>query len=139
LEVDVKNLSNLFRLKKAGVKQSDEIMSLMIEGGLELNTEKLAPLPYEEFVNELQKTHYWNSISGVADQDMDSLINLERRLTRKYLEYTTTFSHASPISIMPVMDYIIHKNNEVTNLRIIYRGKEVGLDDNLIKDQLVVI
>jgi len=139
LEVDVKNLSNLFRLKKSGVEQSDEIMPLMIKGGLELKTEKLAPLPYGEFVNELQKTHYWNSISGVADQDMDSLINLERRLTRKYLEYTTTFSHASPISIMPVMDYIIHKNNEVTNLRIIYRGKEAGLDENLIKDQLVVI
>ena len=139
LEVDVKNLSNLFRLKKSGVEQSDDIMPLMIEGGLELNTEKLASLPYGEFVNELQKTHYWNSISGIADQDMDSLINLERRLTRKYLEYTTTFSHASPISIMPVMDYIIHKNNEVTNLRIIYRGKEAGLDENLIKDQLVVI
>src|ERR1035437_4915353 len=139
LEVDVKNLSNLFRLKKSGVEQSDDIMPLMIEGGLELNTEKLAPLPYGEFVNELQKTHYWNSISGIADQDMDSLINLERRLTRKYLEYTTTFSHASPISIMPVVDYIIHKNNEVTNLRIIYRGKEAGLDENLIKDQLVVI
>ena len=56
----------------------------MIEGGLELKTEKLAPLPYGEFVNELQKTHYWNSISGVADQDMDSLTNLESK-THKIL------------------------------------------------------
>jgi V/A-type H+/Na+-transporting ATPase subunit C len=139
LEVDVKNLSNLFRLKKAGVEQSDEIMPLMIEGGLELRPEKLAPLPYGEFVNELQKTHYWDAISSVIDSDMTSLTSLESRLTRYYLESATTFSHASPISIVPVMDYIIHKNNEVTNLRIIFRGKESGLSDNLIKDQLVVI
>ena len=127
LEVDVKNLSNLFRLKKAGVEQLDEIMPLMIEGGLELKPEKLAPLPYEEFVNELQKTQYWDAISGVTDPDTASLTPLESRLTRYYLESSTILSHVSPISIVPIMDYIIHKNNEVTNLRIIFRGKEAGL------------
>ncbi|MHB8102994.1 MAG: V-type ATP synthase subunit C [Methanosarcina sp.] len=139
LEVDVKNLSNLFRLKRAGVEQSDEIMPLMIEGGLELKPEKLAPLPYDDFVNSLQKTQYWDAISSFIDQETASLTALEGRLIRYYLESATTYSHASPISIVPVMDYIIHKNNEVNNLRIIFRGKEAGLDDNLIKDQLVVI
>jgi V/A-type H+-transporting ATPase subunit C len=139
LEVDVKNLSNLFRLKKAGVEQFDVIMPLMIEGGLELKPSKLAPLPYGDFVNELQKTHYWDAISSVTDIDTASLTTLESRLIRYYLESATLFSHASPISIAPVMDYIIHKNNEVTNLRTIFRGKETGLNDNLIKDQLVVI
>lgn len=139
LEVDVKNLCNLFRLKKAGVEQSDEIMPLMIEGGLELMPEKFAHLPYGEFVTELQKTHYWDAISNVVDSDMASLTILESRLTRYYLESATTFSHASPLSIIPVMDYIIHKNNEITNLRIIFRGKESGLSEDLIKDQLVII
>jgi V/A-type H+/Na+-transporting ATPase subunit C len=139
LEVDVKNLSNLFRLKKAGVEQSDEIMPHMIEGGLELKLEKLASLPYDDFVNSLQKTQYWDTISGVVDKDTTSLTTLEGRLTRYYLESASTHSHASPLSIVPVMDYIIHKNNEVTNLRIIFRGKEAGLNDDLIKDQLVVI
>ena len=139
LEVDVKNLSNLFRLKKAGVEQSDEIMPYMIEGGLELKPEKLASLPYDDFVNSLQKTQYWDTISGVVDKDTTSLTTLESRLTRYYLESASTHSHASPLSIVPVMDYIIHKNNEVTNLRIIFRGKEAGLNDDLIKDQLVVI
>jgi len=139
LEVDVKNLSTLFRLKKAGLEHPDEIMPLMIEGGLDLRPEKLAILPYDEFINQLQKTPYWDAISSVASSDTASLTALESRLTRYYLESATTFSHASPLSIVPVMDYIIHKNNEVVNLRIIFRGKEAGLDDNLIKDQLVVI
>ncbi|HWQ47360.1 MAG TPA: V-type ATP synthase subunit C [Methanosarcina sp.] len=139
LEVDVKNLSTLFRLKKAGLEHPDEIMPLMIEGGLDLRPEKLAILPYDEFINQLQKTPYWDAISSVASPDTASLTALESRLTRYYLESATTFSHASPLSIVPVMDYIIHKNNEVVNLRIIFRGKEAGLDDNLIKDQLVVI
>jgi len=139
LEVDVKNLCTLFRLKKAGVEQLDEIMPLMIEGGLELKLEKLAALPYEEFVEELQKTQYWEAVSTVTGPDMDSLTELESRLTRYYLESATTYSHVSPISIVPIMDYIIYKSNEVNNLRIIFRGKEAGLDDTLIKDQLVVI
>lgn len=139
LEVDVKNLCTLFRLKKAGVDQLDEIMPLLIEGGLELKLEKLAALPFEEFIEELQKTQYWEAISTVAGPDMDSLTGLESRLTRYYLESATTYSHVSPISIVPIMDYIIYKNNEVNNLRIIFRGKEAGLDDTIIKDQLVVI
>jgi V/A-type H+-transporting ATPase subunit C len=139
LEVDVKNLINLFRLKKAGVGKLDEIMPLMIEGGLELKPEKLAALPYDEFVNGLQKTQYWDAVSGVTDLDTTPLTTLESRLTRYYLESSTLLSHVSPISVVPIIDYIIHKNNEVTNLRIIFRGKEAGLNDNLIKDQLVVI
>ena len=139
LEVDVKNLINLFRLKKAGLEKADEIMPLMIEGGSELKPEKLASLPYEEFVNELQRTKFWDAISGVSGPDMASLTPLESRLTRYYLESSTILSHVSPISIVPIMDYIIHKNNETTNLRIIFRGKESGLSDELIKDQLVVI
>ena len=139
LEVDVKNLINLFRLKKAGVMQLDEIMPLMIEGGLELKPEKLATLPYDEFVNELQRTQYWDVISGVTSSDMTSLTTLESRLTRYYLESSTILSHVSPISVAPILDYIIHKHNEATNLRIIFRGKETGLSDELIKDQLVVI
>lgn len=139
LEVDVKNLINLFRLKKAGVTQLDEITPLMIEGGLELNIQKLASLPYDEFVNELQRTQYWDAISGVAGSDMTSLTALESKLTRYYLESSTILSHVSPITVVPILDYIIHKNNEATNLRIIFRGKETGLSDELIKDQLVII
>ncbi len=139
LEVDAKNMGTLFRLKKAGVEQLDEIMPLMIEGGLELNTEKLASLPYEEFVEALRKTRYWDVISGVMVPDMDSLTGLECRLLKFSLESATTYSHVSPISIVPIMDYVIYKNNEVNNLRIIFRGKEAGLEDELIKDQLVVI
>lgn len=139
LEADVKNLCNLFRLKKAGVEQLDEIMPLMIEGGFALNTEKLAALPYEDFVEGLRKTVYWDTISSVIGPDMDSLTTLESKLTKYSLESATTYSHVSPISIVPIMDYIIYKNNEVNNLRIIVRGKEAGLADTLIKDQLVVI
>ena len=139
LEVDVKNLGTLFRLKRAGIEESDEIMPLIIEGGLELKSEKLAPLPYEQFIDALRKTHYWDAISSVAGLETASLTIVESRLIRHSLESATTYSHVSPISIVPIMDYIIHKSNEVKNLRIIFRGKEAGLDDTLIKDQLVVI
>ena len=51
-EIDIKNIKTLFRLKKAGVSQ-DEIVDLIIDGGLELsikNIKKLLPLYYDDFI-----------------------------------------------------------------------------------------
>ena len=140
LEVDVKNLITLFRLKKAGVEQSDEIMPLMIEGGLELKPEKLAALPYDEFVNELQKTQYWDAISGVTGPDMASLTTLESRLTRYYLESCNHFFRMYLRSQL----YLLWTILSIKIMRSLTSGlssgvKKLASDDNLIKDQLVVI
>jgi V/A-type H+-transporting ATPase subunit C len=42
------------------------------------------------------------------------------------------------LSILPIIDYLIRKKNEVDNIRIIARSKESGLDAELIKKLLVV-
>lgn len=138
--IDIKNLMILFRLKRAGIKDPDMI-HLMSEGGLEIGTKEirsLMPLSFEEFISQLEKYSYWKEMSDVVSPDMRSLIEVEARLKKYRLKSAASFSHVYPLSIVPIMDYIIAKQNEVNNLRIIVRGKESNLSDEIIREQLVI-
>lgn len=138
--IDIKNLMILFRLKKAGITDP-QMMNLMIEGGLEIeqkDIQRLMPLPFEEFIEELDKYSYWKEISDIVNPGMQSLIDVETRLKKYRLKSAASFSHVYPLSIVPIMDYMLTKQNEVNNLRIIVRGKEANLSDEIIREQLVI-
>ncbi|WP_342305846.1 V-type ATP synthase subunit C [Methanolobus sp. ZRKC5] len=138
--IDMKNLTTLFRLKKSGITDPD-MMGLMVEGGLKLklkDIERLMPLSFADFISELEKNPYWDVISDVVSPDMVSLIDVESRLKKHRLKSAASFSHVYPISIVPIMDYMLTKKNEINNLRIIVRGKAANLDDEVIKEQLVI-
>ena len=139
-EIDIQNIRTLFRLKK--VQEVPEgILDLMIDGGLDLETKdikKLVALSYEEFIQELSKYSFWSDMSDIVNTDTESLIDVETQLTKYSLKSATSFSHIYPLSIVPIMDYIISKVNEVNNLRIIIRGKAANLSDETIKNQLVI-
>lgn len=138
--IDIKNLMILFRLKKAGITDP-QMMNLMIDGGLEIeqkDIQRLMPLPFEEFIEELDKYSYWKEISDVVSPGMQSLIDVETRLKKYRLKSAASFSHVYPLSIVPIMDYMLTKQNEVNNLRIIVRGKEANLSDEIIREQLVI-
>ncbi|WP_406659751.1 V-type ATP synthase subunit C [Methanolobus sp. ZRKC3] len=138
--IDTKNLMTLFRLKKSGMTDP-ELMDLMIDGGLRMDLsdiERMLALSFEEFIAELEKYPYWDDIADVVSPEMDSLIGVESRLKKHRLESATSSSHFYPLSIVPIMDYMLSKKNEVNNLRIIIRGKAANLGDDLIREQLVI-
>ncbi len=138
--IDIKNLMILFRMKKAGIT-NPQMSNLMIEGGLEIepkDIDKLMPLSFEEFIQELDSYSYWKEISDVVNPGMQSLIDVETRLKKYRLKSAASFSHVYPLSIVPIMDYMLTKQNEVNNLRIIVRGKEANLSDEVIREQLVI-
>ncbi|ELZ22968.1 V-type ATPase subunit, partial [Natrinema limicola] len=55
------------------------------------------------------------------------------------LEYSDTLSSIYPTSVSAVLSYILAKEREVENIRAIARGREVGLDENEIEEELVVL
>jgi V/A-type H+-transporting ATPase subunit C len=69
---------------------------------------------------------------------MQSLIDVEARLKKYRLKSAASFSHVYPLSIVPIMDYVLAKRNEVNNLRIIVRGKASNLSEGVIREQLVI-
>ncbi len=138
-EIDLKNLKMLFRMKRAGMER-EEIIKLLIPGGMELKDSdmaRLASLPFGDFVRALEEYSYWNAISDVS-AELTSLINIETRLDKYGLTYASRISYYYPLSILPILDYILSKKIEVDNMRIIVRGKETALPDDIIKAHLVM-
>ncbi len=138
-EIDLKNLKMLFRMKRAGMER-EEIIKLLIPGGMELKDSdmaRLASLPFGDFVRALEEYSYWNAISDVS-AELTSLINIETRLDKFGLTYASRISYYYPLSILPILDYILSKKIEVDNMRIIVRGKETALPDDIIKAHLVM-
>lgn len=138
-EIDLKNLKIMFRMKRAGMER-DDIVNLLIPGGMELKNSdlaRLAALPLSEFVRALEEYSYWKAIADVS-AELTSLINIETRLDKYGLVYASKISYYYPLSILPVLDYILSKKIEVDNLRIIVRGKETKLSEDIIKAHLVM-
>jgi V/A-type H+-transporting ATPase subunit C len=61
-----------------------------------------------------------------------------RALEKDYLIRATKSSYLQPLSILPILDYLIRKKIEVENLRILVRGKEKGLPEQVIREMLVM-
>jgi V/A-type H+-transporting ATPase subunit C len=47
------------------------------------------------------------------------------------------FGKLFPLSFLPFLDYFIWKRIEVDNIRIICRGKQAGLSEDLIRSMLI--
>jgi V/A-type H+-transporting ATPase subunit C len=138
-EIDLKNLKMLFRMKRAGMER-DEIVKNLIPGGMELKDNdfvRLASLSMGDFVRALEEYSYWNAISDVSGE-LTSLRDIEMRLDKYGLTYASRISYYYPLSILPILDYILSKKIEVDNVRIIVRGKETSLPDDIIKAHLVM-
>jgi len=147
-EVDIQNLSLLLRVKKydggeSGNCSIENIASMLIPDGLYLDPVQLQKLCYDDFVNALRSTPYWEVIGPTLEKNQNigsvSLTEIESRLLRFNLKKATANSRMFLISIIPILEFIIYKSNEVRNLRIIVRGKSSGMDNNLIKDRLVIL
>lgn len=138
-EIDLKNLKVLFRMKSAEMER-DDIIKLLIPGGMELKNSdlsRLAALPLSDFVRALEEYSYWSAISDISN-DLTSLINIETRLDKYGLLYASRISYFYPLSILPILDYIVSKKLEVDNIRIIVRGKETNLPEDIIRSHLVM-
>ncbi len=139
-EIDLKNLKTLFRTKKADLPK-DEIMELLIPGGAELkdgDLRRMVSLSWPDFIKSQEDYSYWSALSEVISEDMPSLMDVEAELDKYAMKYSSKVSHYYPLSILPIFDYIVRKNNEINNLRTIARGKESALSDDIIKKHLVM-
>jgi len=118
--------------------------SFFIDGGEELSLHELTRLAgmetFEQMLDEFNKYSFFENISEGLEEAKDgtSLTTIMRELQRHLIRQSERFSHVYPLSVLPVLDYLIRKKIEVDNIRIIARGKESEMDPEVIKSLLVV-
>jgi len=139
-EVDFRNLRNALRIARSGAEIDPA--EYYIDGGRLFDAadlDRLARNP-DELVEAIRAGPYGDDLSAALDDlaDAESLIGFERALEAALLEYGDRLSHVYPVSVCPVLSYVVAKEREVDNVRAIARGREAGLDGDEIGSELVV-
>jgi V/A-type H+-transporting ATPase subunit C len=140
-EIDFRNVRNALRIARSGADIDPR--EYFIEGGTLFDADDVAGLTanMDELVDRLRESTYGDQLEDAIDEleDADSLVGFERGVEAALLEYSGTLSNRYPLSVCPVLAYVLMKEREVDNIRAIARGREAGLDAEEIESDLVVL
>jgi V/A-type H+/Na+-transporting ATPase subunit C len=138
-EIDIVNLKTLLRVWAAKASFDREIF---LPGGYEMTVEDLhemVRLDEAALMAHLRGYSFYEDIAGDLERvEATGVGALLRKVEKVHLIEATKYSHLHPLSILPILDYILRKDREVQNIRLIARGKESGLSTDVIRDLLVV-
>ena len=140
-EIDFRNARNALRLAQSGA--DIDPAAYYIDGGSLFTAAELASLSQnrDERVAAIRESPYGDDLSAALDEleDAESLIQFERALEVALLKYTNSLGNVFPLSITPIASYILGKEREVDNIRAIARGREAGLSEEQIREELVIL
>jgi len=143
VEIDVVNLKTLFKLKLEDIPV-EKSSGLLLEGGEELEGPELRKLiaieGYDAFIAEIAAKKAFADLREPASRarDLGSLNGVLVALDRLLVQRARRFSHLYPLSVLPIIDYLLRKKIEVDNLRTVARGKQSGLPEDEIRGLLLL-
>ena len=140
-EIDFRNARNALRLARSGADIDPG--GYFIEGGRLFSASEMTTLVAntDELVTRIRESIYGDQLSEALEEleAADSLIDFERALESALLRYSQQLGNVHPLSISPIVAYILMKEREVTNIRAIARGREAGLSEAAIEQELVIL
>ncbi|HOX34188.1 MAG TPA: V-type ATP synthase subunit C [Methanoregulaceae archaeon] len=141
LDIDIKNVKTLFRLRADDIEEDPREM--YIAGGVlapdefvRLNTIK----EQDEFVDALKTRVHHKSLLVFLEElkGAGKVRDIEVGLTRVQLDQMERMSKRNPFSVHPILVYLEKKKYEVFNLRALARGKASKLAPERISEYLVI-
>ncbi|MBI4744115.1 MAG: ATP synthase A1 subunit C [Actinobacteria bacterium] len=143
-EVDTVNIMTVLKTVKEEIEPGIA-EKLFIEGGKEISKERFLNMAKSKDVDELIKklsgTSYFQILSKNLKKAIDTgnISVLQRGLEEFSMKKGIDMFKADPLSIALIIGYLSAKYNEIVNLRIIVRGKEVGMPQDRIREALVIV
>lgn len=140
-EIDVHNLQTLLRLKTEGLLQQ-QIMQFMLPGGLEFGGRSLARIAglesAQDVINAIRLRKRYAAAEEGGGSGWQGLRLFALALDRMHALESQKLERLYPLSVLPVLDYMLRKETEVRNLRILARGKQSGLQQEEISAALMM-
>jgi V/A-type H+-transporting ATPase subunit C len=139
-EIDFRNLRNALRIARSGADIDPS--AYHIDGGRLFAAADLARLARspEDIESAVRESTYADDLADALD-DLDaaeSLVEFENALEHALVTYAVRLSNRYPLSICPVLAYVVAVEREVQNVRAIARGKEAGLSREELEAELVI-
>ena len=140
-EIDVRNLETILKLKAEGI-YGETVMQYIIPGGKQVDKKLAVQLANAETIaaaaSDLSQLEFYEIIKDLVEADSVNLRDVVSEMKKYEIAQAKKFSHLYPLSVVPILDYMIHKEIEVSNIRTIARGIESGLSKETIKGLLVI-
>lgn len=133
-EIDETNLQIVFRAKHAGVDTFE-----FVPGGEDVDEDlarRIHSAEWEEVPSLVEETPYGTELRDAVEdyiehRDLNEISNV---LDRLHLQAADEFGHRYPLSILPILEYVLRKQREVERLRMIAFGKQADLSQEEIKE-----
>lgn len=142
-QVDVANLKLIIRAKEDGLDY-DAIAPYILDEGYQLREWKLKDLmespDVTNVISGLEGTKYAESLTDVMTvyNETGSVAVFEKALNAYASDYAKSLATKKPLGIGPIIGYLIQKENEIKNLKIIARAKrEVDFPNDKIMEMLL--
>lgn len=140
-EIDTKNLETILKLKIEKI-YGETVMEYFIPGGKQIDRRLALQLANAESVeaamSDIAQLDIYEDIKDGLENSSSTLKGVMVGMKKYRMDMAKKFSHLYPLSVIPVLDFMIHKENEVNNIRIVARGIDSGLDRETIKQLLVI-
>lgn len=140
-EIDVRNLETILKLKVVGV-YGEAVAPYLIPGGRYIDKKTAMQLAGAETIegasSDIAQLEFYESIKEVFESEDMKVRDIVLQMKKYEMAQAKKLSHQYPLSAVPVIEYMIHKENEVRNIRTVARGVESGLSKEIIKDLLVI-
>lgn len=144
IQVDTMNLVTVLRFQKADT-ESFNPEDYFLEGGLgvplPLYAEVARLSDVDQVLDRLRGTPYGKTLDEVAIKfiEENSISVFERALEDYLMRKALTVGIGDPLGIGVSIAYLWAKQNEITNLRIIVKGKSVGMPTDRVRRELILV
>ena len=138
-EIQLMNLLAILRAKVA----HENAENILISTGKPLKDMRIESLSKISSLNDVIKKlsaskHFPIMKEGIQKLEENGTgTQLENALRKQLLNSSMLLLHQHPISVDVILGYMLAKDVEVRNLRIIVKGKQLGISEQNIEEQLV--
>ncbi len=141
-DIDVINLKTIMKLKLEGI-YGDEVMKYYIPGGMEIDSKYAQLLANYDTIKaslgDLSRLEVFEEYIKPAIEGDDLTHKAVLSSVKKYqADQAKKMAHMYPLSVLPVIDFMVSKETEVRNIRVVARGVDSGLSRETIKSLVVI-
>lgn len=137
-EIDARNLQNAARWVVSG--ESGDFTPYIIPGGLHFDVAKVAALAdstdLDAFDDTLQSSPAYEALSEALAEAKETgrLARFSVAVRKDLYNGLDRLAHRHPLSIIPILSYLVRKDQEVKTLRAVARGKAAGLSEDRLRE-----
>jgi V/A-type H+-transporting ATPase subunit C len=144
MQVDILNLVMVFRTARENLEPT-ETATYFLQGGSDVDFDLYQSLTalsdVDEILDRLRATHFGTVLDDAALHYLEttSVASFERALEEYFTRKVIAVGGTDPLGVGIPLAYLWGKENEVTNVRIITKGKAIGIPAERTRRELILV